>query len=74
VRANPGFGPSGVERVEACRGLGIPVVAIGGVEAGRVAELRRAGADGVAAVRAVWDAARPAGAARALIDEFVEAR
>lgn len=71
---HPELEPSGVELVEACRGLGIPVVAIGGVEVGRVAELRRAGADGVAAVRAVWDAGRPAGAARALIDEFVEAR
>lgn len=72
--SHPEIEPSGVELVEACRGLGVPVVAIGGVEAGRVAELRRAGADGVAAVRAVWDAERPACAARALIEEFVEAR
>ncbi|MFW6193834.1 MAG: thiamine phosphate synthase, partial [Gemmatimonadota bacterium] len=71
---HPEIEPSGVELVEACRGLGVPVVAIGGMEAGRVAEVRRAGADGVAAVRAVWDAGRPAGAARVLIDEFVEAR
>lgn len=71
---HPEVEPSGVQLVEACRGLGVPVVAIGGVEVGRVAELRRAGADGVAAVRAVWDAGRPAGAARAMIDEFVEAR
>lgn len=72
--SHPDLEPAGVELVASCRGLGIPVVAIGGIRGGRVAPVRRAGADGVAAVRAVWDAPRPADAARQLIDEYREAR
>lgn len=43
-----------------------PAVAIGGVTAPRVAELRAGGAAGVAVIRAVLSAADPAAAARAL--------
>lgn len=70
---HPDVEPAGVELVESCRDLSIPVVAIGGVRRERVSELRRAGADGVAVVRAVWDAPRPAAAARELIEAYLEA-
>jgi thiamine-phosphate pyrophosphorylase len=43
------------------------VIAIGGVTPPRAAEARAAGAYGVAAIRAVWDADDPAAAARALL-------
>lgn len=47
--------------------LGLPVVAIGGVTPERVAELSEAGVYGVAAIRALWDAADPGAAARAFV-------
>ncbi len=56
--------------VERCRSVGAPVVAIGGVDSGRVPELRSAGASGVAVIRAVWEAGDPVGAAKRLIDAW----
>lgn len=44
-----------------------PIIAIGGVTPERAAEARAAGAAGVAAVRALWDAPDPALALRALL-------
>ncbi len=48
----------------------IPAVAIGGVTAGHVAALRRAGAAGVAVIRAVLGAADPEAAAREIRDAW----
>lgn len=45
------LGPDGVR--EACRATSLPVVAIGGIDLGRVAEVRRAGASGVAMIAAL---------------------
>ena len=42
----------------------LPVIAIGGITADRVREVRHSGAYGVAAIRALWDDAEPAEAAR----------
>lgn len=53
--------------------LPAPVIAIGGVTAPRAAEARAAGACGVAAIRALWDATDPAAAARALLLSFQHA-
>lgn len=47
-------------------GVRLPVVGLGGIEPGNAGEVRRAGADGVAVIRALREAADPAGAARAL--------
>lgn len=58
------FGPDGV--AEVVRATTLPVIAIGGVTAGRVAALRAAGAHGVAVVAAVSEAADPAAAVTAL--------
>ncbi|HYD48025.1 MAG TPA: thiamine phosphate synthase [Terriglobales bacterium] len=64
-RYGPPLGRDALAEVTARR-LG-PVVAIGGVTAARVAELRDAGAAGVAVIGAVLSAADPAAAARQLI-------
>ncbi len=50
--------------------LGLPVIAIGGVTPERVPELRAAGAYGVAAIRALWDAGDPGAAARRMVGEL----
>jgi thiamine-phosphate diphosphorylase len=47
-------------------GLGAPIVAIGGITPARAAEVKAAGAWGVAAITALWDAPDPAAAAIAL--------
>lgn len=53
VFATPGKGPPvGVEALAAAARLGVPVLALGGVDAGRVGEAIATGAHGVAAIRA----------------------
>lgn len=61
-------GPAGVAAVAGA--VDVPVIAIGGVTAGRVAELRAAGAWGVAVVGAVSGAPDPAAATRQLLQEL----
>ena len=65
--SHPDQAPLGLGAVERTAALGRPVIAIGGVTAERAAECRRAGAWGVAAIRALWDAADPYAAARELL-------
>ena len=65
--SHPGIEPSGPAAVAACRDVGIPILAIGGVRADRVPELLAAGAHGVAVVRAVWEAEDPRDAAAGLL-------
>jgi thiamine-phosphate pyrophosphorylase len=60
----PGAGLGLVREVAA---LGCPVIAIGGIDAERAAEIREAGAYGAAAIRALWTAPDPAAAALALL-------
>lgn len=64
---HPGERPSGLVVVRAAAGTGRPVIAIGGVTPARTPEVVAAGACGVAAIRALWDAADPAAAARAFL-------
>jgi len=52
------------------RGLGVPVVAIGGITAGNAPDLVRAGADAVAVITAVFGAGDVAAAARAIAATF----
>lgn len=59
------LGPAGIAAV--AEAVDVPVIAIGGVTAARVAELLGAGATGVAVVGAVAGAADPGGATRALL-------
>jgi thiamine-phosphate diphosphorylase len=60
----------GLERLRATVALGLPVIAIGGVTPERVRAVRAAGAYGIAAIRALWDAAEPADAARRMREEL----
>lgn len=61
------FGPPvGLAVLRAAARLGLPLVALGGVDAARAAEVRAAGARGVAAIRAWLVGGDPAEAVRAL--------
>jgi thiamine-phosphate diphosphorylase len=64
--SHPGRAPLGLERLQAIASAvdGLPVIAIGGITADRVREVRNSGAYGVAAIRALWDDVEPAEAAR----------
>ena len=66
--SHPESTPAGVDLIrQAARACRIPIVAIGGVTAARIPELRAAGAAGVAVISAVWDAPDPVQAARELV-------
>jgi thiamine-phosphate pyrophosphorylase len=60
----------GVGRLRDIVQLGLPVIAIGGVTLGGAREVIAAGAYGVAAIRALWDAAEPATVARQMVEEM----
>jgi thiamine-phosphate pyrophosphorylase len=61
--------PIGVEMIERiAAAVSIPVIAIGGVTASLVPDLRRAGAHGIAVVAAVFGAPDPAAATAELLD------
>jgi thiamine-phosphate pyrophosphorylase len=75
VHPSPGKGaPLGVERFASLRRAhpSLRVLALGGIDATNVAEAKRAGADGVAVIRALLTAKDPAGMARALVAPFVD--
>ena len=57
------LGLKGLQAIAAAAGA-LPVIAIGGITVERVPEVRSSGAYGVAAIRALWDDADPAAAAR----------
>lgn len=54
--ADPAIGLDGLRAI--CSALGVPVVAIGGIDAANAADCIRAGAAGVAVIRAARDAAK----------------
>jgi thiamine-phosphate diphosphorylase len=54
--ADPAIGLEGL--AEICRAVSVPVVAIGGIDASNAADCIRAGAAGVAVIRAATDAER----------------
>ena len=67
--------PVGIERIAEVKArVPVPVVAIGGIHHGNVAEVIRAGADGVAVISAVVAAEDVADAARRLLEAIWEAR
>ncbi len=69
---SPGRAPLGPGVVAGVVGLGLPVIAIGGVTPERLPELRAAGVYGVAAIRALWDAADPRATARSMVQELTQ--
>jgi thiamine-phosphate pyrophosphorylase len=70
--SHPGRAPVDAATLRAVVRLGLPVIGIGGVTAGRVKSLKTAGLYGVAAIRALWDSAGPADAARHMLQELDE--
>ena len=68
---HPGREPLGVPAFARIVEVGLPAIAIGGVTRLRAAELRGAGAYGVAAISALWDAREPGQAVRELLEVFV---
>lgn len=70
----PNKGPArGVAALRAARERFSGVIyALGGVDAARASSCKNAGADGVAVIRALLDAADPGAVARALDEPFVE--
>jgi thiamine-phosphate diphosphorylase len=64
---HPGRPAGGLVLVSETARLGLPVIAIGGVTAARARQLREAGAYGVAAISALWQADDPADATLALL-------
>jgi thiamine-phosphate pyrophosphorylase len=71
--SHPGQPAAGLELVRRTASLGIPVIAIGGMDPDRATEARAAGAYGVAAISALWGAADPAAAALALLEPWLAA-
>jgi thiamine-phosphate diphosphorylase len=71
-RSHPGRRGTGVEWLRALATDGVPIVGIGGITLERVAEVLGAGAHGVAVIRAVWDAPRPAEAVEAFLKALHE--
>jgi thiamine-phosphate pyrophosphorylase len=65
---HPDRAPLGLQGLREIAALGLPVIAIGGVTARNAGEVREAGAYGAAAIRALWDAAEPAAAARQMLE------
>jgi thiamine-phosphate diphosphorylase len=70
--SHPGRPGAGLELVRATVGLGLPVIAIGGIDAARAPAVRDQGAYGVAAISALWRASDPASAALALLAPWSE--
>jgi thiamine-phosphate pyrophosphorylase len=70
--AAPAMGLSGLAATRA--GTGLPIVAIGGIDATNAAAVIRAGADGIAVVSAICAAGDPRSAAAALARTITEAK
>lgn len=71
--SHAGIAPGGVDVVRAVAAASpVPVVGIGGITAGRTARVLSAGACGVAAIRAVWDAPSPGDGVRRFLDSWPE--
>jgi len=63
----------GIQLIRDCVGLGLPVIAIGGMTSERSLEARDAGAYGVAAISGLWHSPDPAAAALAMLAPWLEA-
>lgn len=70
--SHPGVAAQGTAFIRAIGSGGTPVIAIGGVTPGRAAEVRAAGAWGVAAIRSIWDARDPAEAVLSMLEPWGE--
>jgi len=71
---HPGRAPLGTRVLGEVATLGKPVIGIGGITPERAPELKAAGAYGVAAIRALWQADDPAAATLSMLAPWVEDR
>lgn len=71
TESHPGRPPAGLDLVRESAALGRPVIAIGGITPERAVEVKAAGAYGVAAIRALWQAPDPAAATVAMLAPWV---
>jgi thiamine-phosphate pyrophosphorylase len=71
--SHPGRPGAGLELVREAVRLGVPVIAIGGIDASRAMEIAEAGAYGAASIGALWRAPDSAAAALALLEPWVKA-
>lgn len=71
--SHPASPAAGVQLIRDCAGLGLPVIAIGGMTSEGALEARDAGAYGVAAISGLWHSPDPAAAALALLAPWLEA-
>nr|MBA3319526.1 thiamine phosphate synthase [Gemmatimonadales bacterium] len=71
--SHPGRPPGGLALVRDSARLGLPVIAIGGIDPGRAVEVRDEGAYGIAAITGLWWGADPAAAALALLAPWIDA-
>ena len=69
--SHPGRHAAGLSLIGEAAGLGLPVIAIGGITPERAMEVKAAGAYGVAAIRALWLAPDPAAATLAMLAPWV---
>ena len=67
---HPEAHPLGVEGLARFTRLGLPVIAIGGINRANARDVVSGGAHGVAMIRALWDAPDPAQAAREIMKEI----
>ncbi|WP_339234493.1 thiamine phosphate synthase [Paenibacillus sp. FSL R5-0517] len=72
TNSKPDLEPRGLYALdEVCRGVSIPVIAIGGIEPGNIDAIRSAGAQGVAVISNVWSSDSPDRAAASLRQAIV---
>lgn len=72
TNSKPDLEPRGLCALdEVCRGVSIPVMAIGGIDPGNIHAIRSAGAQGVAVISNVWSSDSPDRAAASLREAIV---
>lgn len=72
TETHPGRAAAGLGLITAIASLGKPVIAIGGITPERAHAARDAGAYGVAAIRALWEAPDPAAATLAMLQPWAD--
>jgi thiamine-phosphate diphosphorylase len=72
--SHPGRPAAGLGLLRDTVAQGLPVIAIGGITPARAAEVRAAGAYGVAAISALWYVSDPAAATMALLEPWIDQR
>jgi thiamine-phosphate diphosphorylase len=72
--SHPGRAATGLEMVTRCARLGVPVIAIGGMNPERARQAREAGGWGVAAISALWLAGDPHAAVMAMLEAMNDGR